>query len=333
MIATQRDRIDPKTGATAASTLEVRFGNLRGRFEAPHVIARGSARIDAVELAVNSRGAAVLAWATSNGDVPGAVFASVRPSGGAFGPPIRLGGRSITAVTAAVGPLGDMLVAWNSRGVHARFKPRGERAFGAVERVRSKPGASPQAVVMADGSAWLGWFAQSVSSAGTIGFPYIQVARRPPGARYFDAPLLLARGRAAGGRAPGTEVAFAAGPRGTAAMAWMAHEPASTGAPGVSVVRVALVEASGRFTVEELARSGAETPAGEVSLTFAADGRAAVAWTAVAPSGTRPGAVAHVSERPARGPWSTAAAVATDPASYGIVAVVRAARRPADRPR
>lgn len=316
LIATQSDRIDSRTGARVASTLRVRFGDLRGRFGTPHVIAQSPAPIYSPQLAVNSRGLALLVWTTSRDQSRGAVYASVRPPGGGFGRAVRIWGR-FAGPRAAVGPSGDMLVAFNSGGVHASFKRRSERAFGPVERVRSEPGAAPRAIVLADGSAWLGWFAQTLSSAGTYGMSYIEVARRPAGARRFGRALLLARGREAGGGRFGRTVSFAAGPRGTAGMAWTSLRSTQGTDVGVATVRVALIDAAGRFTVHDLAQSSTAGPRADVSLTFASNGVVTVVWTTI---DVRSGARAYVSERPARGAWSSPALVAERPSFSGLVA-------------
>lgn len=319
LVATQTDRVDRRTGASVASTLSVRFGDLRGRFGAPHVVARSFEPIAQARLAVNSRGAALLAWSTSRDYVHGAVVVSMRRPGEAFGRSVRLSDRAVTGLSAAVGASGDMLVAWNQFGVHARFKRRADRAFGRLERVRSKPGASPQAAVMADGSAWLGWYALNVASGGTIGIPYIQVARRPKDARHFDRALLLAHGRGAGGRQLGTSTSFAAGPHGSAAFAWSSFEYGPAEQEGVSIVRVARIDASGGVIVDELARSHATEPGADVSLTFASDGGAAVAWTQQTATShiTRQ---AYLSERAAGGAWSAPVLFAANALLSDVVA-------------
>jgi hypothetical protein len=123
----------------------VRFGDLRGRFGAPHLIARSAQPIDEVRLAVNSRGVALLAWSTSRDYVHGTVDASMRHPGGGFGRAIRLNSGAVRSLTTAVGPSGDTLVAWNELGVRARFKRRSVRsnASGPSQAPRRRPQSWP----------------------------------------------------------------------------------------------------------------------------------------------------------------------------------------------
>jgi hypothetical protein len=321
LVATRFERVDRRTGATAATRLAVRFGDLRGRFGAPHVVQTDDLPVSEVRLAVNRRGGAVLAWTTYRDELHGTLHASVRPPAGDFGRPVRLGESSLGSISAAMGEGGDVLVAWRDHAVLTRFKRRGSPAFGPVDRVRSEPsgGASLYTSVDANGNARVGWFAQTVASGGTIGVPAIQLARRPANGRRFERALLLARGRAAGGRQPGTAVAFAKGPPGMTGVAWTSYEPVPGSDRGVLVVRVALVKASGAFEVQELARSPVDEPGGRVSLTFAGDGGAVVAWTARTRTPPQRGR-AYVSRRPANGVWSAPELVAEAASPTAIVA-------------
>ena len=78
-----------------------------------------------VSLAAAPSGDAALAWFEDRGTRTDRVYVSLRRAHGRFGAPRRLATGRIRSVAAAVGASGDVLVAWDARGVlRTRFKPR-----------------------------------------------------------------------------------------------------------------------------------------------------------------------------------------------------------------
>jgi hypothetical protein len=185
----------PGAGDRPADRLGVRFGITAGRFGPLRTIRRlGVHRIGGASLAVNARGDAALAWWEDRGVRTDRVYVALRRAGHGFGKPRRLTTGRIRSVAAAVGPSGDVLVAWDARGtLRTRFKPRTRDGFRATETIRSHDAffADLHPVVTAGGRAVLAWSAQFASEGGGRGPVYIQAAVRPSGATRFRRAALL----------------------------------------------------------------------------------------------------------------------------------------------
>lgn len=303
-IAAQSDRLDRSRGRRTGSTLRVRSGDLSGRFGRPLLVVRRAHTIENAQLAVNGRGDGALAWSET---VPGpdGIYVSLRRSGGTFAAPILLGRGPIRDISAAVGAAGDVLVAWDARGrVRARFRRRTQRAFGPTDELRSQTTfyAALQTAVSAGGRAWIAWTSQLLTEGGTIGDAYVQLARRAAGARRFDRALLLDRGPGDGGAFP-SAVSLAAGPRGTAALAWTMTRRVGAGELFSTTVAGAHVSAVGVARVSPLVRFDAVEPGEQAAAAYADDGEAMVAWTQRTGAQTTQ-AQAFVSRRPAGGDWA-----------------------------
>ena len=308
MIATQIDDVDTTTRAIRSSTLRVQFGDVQGHFGRPHVILRSSVQINGgVGFVANRRGDAALYWGNR---------LRLRRRGGAFGPPIALA-RGASCV--AIGPTGDVLLAYEDHGVHTRYRGRADSAFGRAQTLRSRPtrGAYLHCALPGDGTAWLAWLAQWRTEGGTISTPYIQIARRPPGAHRFDPALLLAKGGGAGGDYA-TGISFAAAPNGTAGAAWTTwHDETEPATTTETTVRVGRVDAAGTATVESLVHHPDDSPGATASFALADGGDAAVAWIAQ----TSPATIrAFVSLPPAAGGWSAPERVDADVRAGDVLA-------------
>jgi hypothetical protein len=244
-----------------------------GVFAPPRTIALRP-HVTSPDLAANARGRAAVAWFENRGVATDRVYVSLRPAGARFRRPVRLGTGAIRRVAVAVGPRGQVLVAWGDRDgvVRTRFKPAGARRFRRADRIESRPAFFPllSPAIAANGSALLAIGSQALSSGGDVGTVRFQAAVRPAGARTFRRAQLLET------RNPGVNdqtrvIAVRAGSRWL--MAW-------TGFDGtVRRARVAATGAGLRFgTPQDVSPPGIEAWIGD--LAAAPDGRTLVAWTA-----------------------------------------------------
>jgi hypothetical protein len=172
--------------------LRVGFGRTSGSFDAPRTIADGP-RLDRPVLAVNATGDAAVAYFQDRGVTNDRVMVSVRRAGGSFGAPFQVGHGAIRSVAIAVGPRGDILVAWDARGtIRARYRPTTRSGFDPIETIASEPTyfAQIHAAVTDVGRCYLAWSAQFLSEGGTRGPVFNEVAVRPSGGRFRAAQLL-----------------------------------------------------------------------------------------------------------------------------------------------
>src|SRR3954467_7331040 len=132
--------------------LQVRFGRTSGSFGHATTVVDDDQRLVSPAIAANADRDAALAWfadrATADdrlharppggGTAAGRVYVSLRRAGGSFGAPIQLAEGRIRSVDVAVGPEGQVLVAWDMRGpLRAPFRPSMKRPFGGTETIRS----------------------------------------------------------------------------------------------------------------------------------------------------------------------------------------------------
>jgi len=167
--------------------LEVRFGRTDGTF-GRRVAIRTHPGLRSVSLAVNARGDAALAWFEDRGVRTDRVYVALGRAGKGFGAPRQLATGRIRGVAAAIGRRGDVLVAWDARGVvRTRLKPRGKAAFRATDTIRSRPAyfAQMAAAVTPSGRAVLAWSAQFASEGGERGPVFVDAAIRPAVAARF----------------------------------------------------------------------------------------------------------------------------------------------------
>ena len=144
-------------------------------------------------LAVDPKGDAAIAYFQDRGVTNDRVMVSLRRAGGSFGAPFQVGHGAIRSVAVAVGPRGDVLVAWDARGtIHARYKGPGSAGFQPIETISSDPTffAQIQAAVADGGRCYLAWSAQLLTEGGSRGPVFNEVAVRPSGHRFRPAQLL-----------------------------------------------------------------------------------------------------------------------------------------------
>jgi hypothetical protein len=247
--------------------LSAAFGTTAGGFGAARTIADGT-RLDRPVLAVNARGDAAIAYFQDRGVNDDRVLLSVRRAGGRFGAPVQLGQGRIRSVAVAVGPRGDVLVAWNAAGViRARYRAPSSTGFQPVETIASDPTdfAQMQAAVADGGRCYLAWSAQLLTEGGTRGPVYNEVAVRPSGRRFRPAQR-LERDGSNRSQAP---IALATQGR-DATVAW-------TGFDGANArVRVASTDPGARFGApQDVSPAGRD---GVVSDLAAAGGTRLVVW-------------------------------------------------------
>jgi hypothetical protein len=253
--------------------IAARLGTVAGVFAPPRTIARRP-HVTSPDLAANARGRAALAWFENRGVATDRVSVSLRPAGGRFRRPVRLATGALRRVAVAVGPRGQVLVAWVDREgvVRTRFKPAGARRFRRADRIESRPAqfAILGPAIAANGSALLAIGSQALSSGGDVGTVRFQAAVRPAGARAFRRAQLL-ESRNTGVNDQTRVIGVRAGSRWL--MAW-------TGFDGtMRRARVAATGAGHRFGApQDVSPPGIEAWIGD--LAAARDGRALVTWTA-----------------------------------------------------
>src|SRR4051812_23121897 len=137
------------------------------------------------QVAIDDHGGAVAAWTSAGptGDSPFEAYASVRPSGGDFGPPQRLseGDHEVSETQVDVNPRGDAIVTWRAPGPRFSMRPAGG-SFSA-QGVVPGPGIFDRTVALeADGGALF------MGDDGPGGKPFA-IYRRPDGT--FEQPVAL----------------------------------------------------------------------------------------------------------------------------------------------
>ncbi len=265
IVLTDRAIGSPSVGRTR---LQVAFGTTAaGAFGTRHTIADGP-RLDRPVLAVNARGDAAIAYFQDRGVDDDRVLVSVRRAGGSFGAPFQVGHGRIRSVAVAVGPGGDILVAWDARGtIRARYRSPGATGFQPIETISSDPTyfAQIHAAVTDGGRCYLAWSAQFLSEGGSRGPVFNEVAVRPSGHR-FRAAQLLERDAETRSQEP---IALAVDGR-DATVAWTGFDGANARA------RVASTDPSARFGApQDVSPAGRD---GVVSDIAAAGGTRLVVW-------------------------------------------------------
>lgn len=219
--------------------VEVSFGRTTGTFGSPRTIVDDDHRLVSPSLAANPDGDAAVAWFADRGTSNDRVYVSLRRAGGRFGAPIQLAEGRIRSVDVAVGPQGQVLVAWDARGtLRTRFRRSMTTPFGSTETIRSEEAffAQLHAEVGGSGRAYLAWSAKFVSEGGAQHDVFYEVAVRPSGGR-FRAATLLERQPATRPQEP---IAIAVSGR-DATVAW-------SGFDGTNArVRTASTDGAGRF--------------------------------------------------------------------------------------
>ena len=169
------------------SELRVAFGNTSGAFGRSRRVVKHP-RIAPPAFAGNARGMLALAWFEDRPGEGDRVQVALRRPGQAFGPPLRLATGLVRSVSVAVGPRGDVLVAWEGGGnVRTQLRRAGRRRFGRAEALRSSPAfsAALRTAVAGSGRAYVAWSARLPDEGGPS---YYEAAVRPAGAARFHHP-------------------------------------------------------------------------------------------------------------------------------------------------
>ena len=172
-------------------------------------------------------------------------------------------------MAVAVGPRGDVLVAWDARGtIRARYRSPSAPGFQPIETISSDPTffAQIQAAVTDGGRCYLAWSAKFLSEGGSRGPVFDEVAVRPAGHRFRAAQRLERDGESFAQR----PVALALTGDRDATVAWTGFDGAN------SRVRVASTDPSARFGArQDVSPAGRD---GVVSDLAAAGGTRLVVW-------------------------------------------------------
>ena len=255
------------SASVGRTRLSVAFGSASGSFGTQRILADGP-RLERPVLAVNPRGDAAVAYFQDRGTDNDRVMVSLRRAGGSFGAPFQVAHGAIRSVAVAVGPRGDVLVAWDARGtIRARYKGPTSAGFQPIETIASDPTffAQIQAAVADGGRCYLVWSAQLLTEGGSRGPVFNEVAVRPSGHR-FRAAQRLERDDESRTQEP---VAIATEGR-DATVAW-------TGFDGANArVRVASTDSAAHFgAAQDVSPAGRD---GVVSDLAAAGGTRLVVW-------------------------------------------------------
>jgi hypothetical protein len=247
------------------SELRVAFGSTSGAFGKSRRVVRHP-RIAPPAFAGNAHGDLALAWFEDRGTANDRVEVALRRRGHTFGAPLRLATGSVRSVSVAVGPRGDVLVAWDARGkIRTRLRRAGHRSFGRAETLRSAPTffATLRTAVASSGRAFVAWGAQLRTEGGDQGPVFYEAAVRPAGAARFRRAQLLEQ-LGADHQAGVLDLALTG--HGNATVAWTGDR-----------VRAAETDASGRFGApSDLSPTGAAL----TDVAGAPDGARVVVWTA-----------------------------------------------------
>jgi hypothetical protein len=217
-----------QTGGRLPSELRVRFGTVDGVLGPSRRPAPGEDVLRFVP-AVDARGDAVVAYIQNvrRGPVVRRRVIRVlrRPAGGSFARPVTIAGRaSPTAVGAAVGPRGELVVAYERDGrLEVRRRAPGH-SWTAPQVLGPAAGGHTQIDVAAggDGSFAVAWFAQELTEGGDNGPAAVRLALRSARGHAFHTARMLEHyvERAPDGAA--VHVALAAD--GTGAVGWTGRQ-------------------------------------------------------------------------------------------------------------
>ncbi len=178
---------------------EVALGSVGGGFKTPLAVPGASVEIARASLAGNARGDLLLSWISA--DVHGyhrVVWASVRAPGARFSPPqIISSSAEAEQVKVAVGPQGDMLIAFPSKygRMLARVRRHGQ-GWGPLQYVGPAAGGNENDLtpfVSSSGRIVLGWYETQLTEGGDQYPAFVRVAVQPAGKSRFRAQQVLER--------------------------------------------------------------------------------------------------------------------------------------------
>ncbi len=260
------------TGDDTATTLRVTLGSIGGSAGTYTIGCHRSFRGRAA-LAVNDRGRVAVAYVALARDGRRAVKLAERRAGGRFGSSrvVDRTGRGAFDVAVAVGPGGEVVVAWQrGRFLEARVRPRRGR-MGPVERLGPAVASATdiRAAIARDGAAWVQWDGAPASEGGR-GPRSVRVATRPARAKRFRRALLLDADAAWLNYED--RIDLAVDPAGTGYVAWTGS------AGGRTRARLATIPPSGRSPrVRTLSGPDGDVAVGDLA-TGPRAGQAIVVW-------------------------------------------------------
>lgn len=294
LYATDRAVVTTQRAAGAKTRLSVVFGRASGTFGAPQTIAVRQ-NLRGAQIAANAQGDIAIAWFEDRGVTTDRVYVAFRPHGKPFTPPILQATDRVRSVSVAVGPRGDVLLAYDARGiVKTRFKPARAALFRRVQTLESEPAfyAQLHTAVTGNGRAYVAWAAQLLTEGGDRGQGFYEAAVQPAGATRFRAAQLFEQ-------TPPTvavgHLDLVVDDANRATVAW-----------GSTTVRATTSKLNGDF------RSSHDVAPGlEAALATSPDGRTVVAWIAN-PGDAQDGAI-EAAFAPADGLFGAPETVTTGP--------------------
>jgi hypothetical protein len=253
---------------TPRTRIQVRFGRITGSFDSARTIADARFRLLSTTISANANGDAAIAWFADRGTSNDRVYVSIRKAGGSFSSPIQLTQGRIRSVDVAVGPQGQVLVAWDARGkIQERFRRSMTTPFGSTQTIQSEETffAQIHAAVADDGRAYIAWSAKFVSEGGAQHNVFYEVAVKPSGKPFRAATLLEQQPPTRPQRAIGIAVNGR-----DATVAW-------SGFDGTNArVRAASTDPSAHFgAAQDVSPAGSDAVLSDLKL---ADGRVVALW-------------------------------------------------------
>ncbi len=276
---------------------EVALGSVGKGFGPPQPIHRASG--GRASLAGNQRGDLLLAWIAA--DAHGfhrVVWASARAPGGRFGPPQIISNRAeAEQVTVAVGPQGDMVVAFPDKWGRMLARVRRHRQpWGPVQNLGPAARGTENDVtpfVGDDGRVLVAWYETQLCEGGCVSPGFIRVAVQPAGELRFRREQVLERDSTGLAGAPmGTSLApvvIAVGDRAPMVI-WLAPGATPPAPPFLTpaVVKVAYPKGSGFAAPQAI--SPPDQQASDVAAAAGSSG-AIVTWIRDGPPSCCTGAV------------------------------------------
>jgi hypothetical protein len=303
-----RTNLDP---AGRRVRLSVAFGSAEG----PSLGTARSVAVDDVafvpRLAVGSDGSGLLAWIARASGSRRVVKVALRAPGGRFGAPSIISGTGrANTITAAVGPQGQRVVAFERGGrLLARYRPA-NGGWGPIQdlgAIASGTDNELAALITSGGRAMLADVHRQLSEGGDAGPLLVDAWVRPVGATRFGAGQRLDQAEGVAASAP----ALVPGDGRGAVLAWVGGDPGAPATPNGASTRVgvSVTGADGRFGPAQ-PLSPAAQPVTAVGA--AGNGSATiVSWVRVAGSSDVSGQV-FAALRPAGGAFGAPEAVSPD---------------------
>jgi len=291
--------------------LSVAFGSADG----PSLGTARSVAVDDVafvpRLAVGADGTGLVAWIARASGARRVVKVALRSPGGRFGAPSIISGTGrANTITAAVGPQGQRVVAFERGGrLLARYRTANgnwgpSQDLGAVASGTDNELA---ALITSGGRAMIADVHRQLSEGGDTGPLLVDAWVRPVGATRFGAAQRLEQADGVPASAP----ALVQGDGRGAVLAWVGGDPGAPPTPnGASTrVRVSVTGADGRFGAPQPLSPAAQPVTG---LGAAGNGSATVvSWVRIAPGSDVSGQV-FAALRPVGGAFGAPEAVSPD---------------------